>query len=204
MAIIDSIFLEKASGSIDNLTYYQLNGQQVVRSRNRNPYDPMTPEQLSQRARMSNAVFCYRFLKTWLVPTKPMIVGARTLYNQYTAMFTELFPTVKYTSLYTLLNYLTSTSIGNSNYCIVDSFSLDGLLLTVSFSTMGSQWFEDTKLYVFSTNNLSGNGFLSILSLSEETFNSGVCEIILPDSLTYTIAVHINSIVNNKCSNIKF
>lgn len=204
MAIINNIIFEKASGSVDNLTYYQLNGQQIVRSRNRNPYDPNTTDQLLQRAKMSNAVFCYRYLKSWLVPIKAMVIGSRSVYNQYTSMFTELFPSTRYTSLSVLLNYLASLSIGNSNYCIVTGFNLVDQTLTVNFTVEGSALYSDTKVYVVSTNSATNVIYLSIVPVVNSDWNSGSVNVLLPAGFTDTIGVNINSLSNNKCSNLKF
>lgn len=63
MARIDNIIFEKASGSVDNVTYYMLKGQLIARYRNRTPFDPKTPAQLAQRNKLKYAAWAYDWLK---------------------------------------------------------------------------------------------------------------------------------------------
>ena len=127
MAIIESIILDQASGSIDGITYYMLNGQLVARSRNRTPYDPKTPAQMAQRNKLANSTFGYIYMKNWISNITPMVITPRTLFNTYTSLFTPLFSNERASNMNQLLTPLASANIGSSNYCTISSFDLVGL-----------------------------------------------------------------------------
>lgn len=55
----DNMFLGKARGSVGDVVFYQLDGQQVARSRNRNPRNPKTAPQLFQRGIMASITALY-------------------------------------------------------------------------------------------------------------------------------------------------
>lgn len=55
----DNMFLGKARGSVGDVVFYQLDGQQIARSRNRNPRNPKTAPQLYQRGIMSSITALY-------------------------------------------------------------------------------------------------------------------------------------------------
>lgn len=56
----DNLFLGMARGSIGDVTFSRLNGQQVSRARNRSPRNPKTNAQLAQRAIMATVLQAYR------------------------------------------------------------------------------------------------------------------------------------------------
>ena len=68
MAIFNSIALGKTKGSIGNVTTTTLKGQSVAKQRNFNPANPKTPDQVSSRNRMSNAVMAWKFLAVFFAP----------------------------------------------------------------------------------------------------------------------------------------
>lgn len=51
-----NMLLGYARGSVGDLVFQRQRGQQVIKSRNRNPYNPKTDEQIRQRAQFSNSV----------------------------------------------------------------------------------------------------------------------------------------------------
>lgn len=55
----DNMFLGKARGSVGDVVFYQLDGQQIARSRNRNPRNPKTAPQLYQRGIMASITALY-------------------------------------------------------------------------------------------------------------------------------------------------
>lgn len=55
----DNMFLGKARGSVGDVVFYQLDGQQIARSRNRNPRNPKTAPQLYQRGIMASITSLY-------------------------------------------------------------------------------------------------------------------------------------------------
>lgn len=204
MAIIENVLFEKASGSVDNITYYMLNGQLIARFRNRAPYDPKTPAQLAQRNKISNAVFGYTYMKDWLQFIAPMVVAPRTLYNTYTSLFIPYYPNTKVMTLNELLSYLASSSIGSSNYCTITNFNLVGLNLTVDFTTDGSAYQLGTTIRIIATSDISENYQIYIVSVSEENWLSGQFEVLLSVNMVSTLGMYICASSANKCSNIKF
>lgn len=53
-------FLGYARGKVGDVVLYRQNGEQVMRSRNRNPKNPRTEKQLYQRAIMATVLLCYK------------------------------------------------------------------------------------------------------------------------------------------------
>lgn len=204
MAIIENILFEKASGSIDDITYYMLNGQLIARFRNRTPYNPKTPAQIAQRNKIYNSTFGYTYMKEWLNSITPMVIAPRTLYNTYTSLFVPCYPTTKVASLNELLNSLASTSIGSSNYCTITGFDLVGLDLTVYFSTDGLPFAAPTLIKIIATSDISTNWQEYVLSLSEVDWSNGYFNVLLSINMVSTLGMYISSKENNKCSNIKF
>lgn len=204
MAIVESVILDQASGSIDGITYYMLNGQLIARSRNRTPYDPKTPAQMAQRNKIYNSTFGYTYMKEWLNSITPMVIAPRTLYNTYTSLFVPYYPTTKVTTLNELLNSLTSTSIGSSNYCVITGFNLVGLDLTVYFNTDGLPFAYPTLIKIIATSDISTNWQEYILTLTESDWSNGYFNVLLSVNMVSTLGMYISSKENNKCSNIKF
>lgn len=62
MAIIRSMGIGKASGSIDNITYSTIQGRTIARSKASFVHNPNTVLQQRQRNRMSDIVFLWRFI----------------------------------------------------------------------------------------------------------------------------------------------
>lgn len=54
------MFLSQASGKVADLVFYRLDGEQITRSRNRNPRNPKTNAQLYQRAIMATVTTAYK------------------------------------------------------------------------------------------------------------------------------------------------
>ena len=70
MAIIRSMGVGKASGSIDNITYSTIEGRTIARSKAAFVHNPNTSLQVAQRLRMRDVVFLWRvigkrFEKLW-------------------------------------------------------------------------------------------------------------------------------------------
>lgn len=55
-----NMFLGYARGKVGDVVMYRQNGEQVTRSRNRNPKNPRTEKQLYQRAIMATVLLCYK------------------------------------------------------------------------------------------------------------------------------------------------
>ncbi len=56
-----NMFLGYSRGSVGDVTFSRVNGQQVQRARNRNPKNPRTLSQVKQRERFSSAVDFYKY-----------------------------------------------------------------------------------------------------------------------------------------------
>ena len=140
MAIIKSVVLEEASGSIDGLVFYQLNGQQVVRSKAVDPYDPKTPAQLAQRAKIANMVFLYSYMSDFVQFRKAEKTQRESLYNLFGRIFTPYLSLPVTKNLVTLLQYLHSKSFGTSNF--VNILSTGGSIgsYKTTFETLGIPW----------------------------------------------------------------
>lgn len=59
----DNLFLGTARGSVGDVTFSRLNGQQVARVRNRSPRNPQSPAQMVQRIIMSTVGKAYSFMQ---------------------------------------------------------------------------------------------------------------------------------------------
>lgn len=59
----DNLFLGTARGSVGDVTFSRLNGQQVARVRNRSPHNPQSPAQMVQRIIMSSVGKAYSFMQ---------------------------------------------------------------------------------------------------------------------------------------------
>jgi len=92
MAIVDSIALGKSSGSLGDVTFYQLKGQTVARYRNKTPADPKTPAQLTQRLAMKNVTLAFSLMKAWAKGLDTVKVGKQTYYNRYVSILMPTFP----------------------------------------------------------------------------------------------------------------
>lgn len=118
MAIVDSIALGKSKGSVGNVTFYQLGGQTIARSRNLTPYDPKTPAQLNQRLGVQNVVKSFKLMKLWAKGFNSRKTGKKTYYNVFTSLMIDVFPRVVFTSYLDVLKYPTKyqTGFGNTFY----------------------------------------------------------------------------------------
>lgn len=59
----DNLFLGTARGSVGDVVFSRLNGQQVARVRNRSPRNPQSPAQMVQRIIMSSVGKAYSFMQ---------------------------------------------------------------------------------------------------------------------------------------------
>lgn len=54
------MFLGQARGKVGDLVFYNMDGQQITRSRNRHPHNPRTPPQVYQRGIMASITAAYK------------------------------------------------------------------------------------------------------------------------------------------------
>ena len=140
MAIIKSVVLEEASGSIDGLVFYQLNGQQVVRSKAVDPYDPKTPAQLAQRAKIANMVFLYSYMSDFVQFRKAEKTQRESLYNLFGRIYTSSLNLPATKDFNTLLVYLKDKSFGTSNFIEITSIGDARGSYKTRFNTLGIPW----------------------------------------------------------------
>lgn len=120
MAIINNSLFEKASGSVDNITYYMLKGQLVARYRNRTPTDPKTPAQLAQRNKLKFSAWAYDWLKYSLRNSINLAATNQFIQNYWCSEFIPYLQNLNPTTKQQAAALVSGRNYGSSTFATID------------------------------------------------------------------------------------
>lgn len=204
MAIIKSVVLENTRGKVGNVIFYRLSGQQIAREWNPAPYDPKTPSQLLQRAKMANAVKCYQIAKPWLQYSKQLCKSTESIYNMFLRNIIQYMPDFDTTNTREAWNYLYEKYIGFTPWLQVYDILHVSHTINVYFDTVSLPYEQDCTITIMSF--LASADIHQAVNhvITESEWLAGIVTGISLGAFNYNPAIYIHNSSGVKCSNLVF
>ena len=173
MAIFNSIALGKTKGSIGNVTTTTLKGQSVAKQRNFNPANPKTPDQVSSRNRMSNAVMAWKFLAVFFAPLVMLAKPLESTYNAFVRLSKNMYTAILQSAGYAAAAILDGEQLQGNSSILVPSLSSHDADLSVTINTAGVPWSANLHIRTLCYDSADGSNKLIDRAITENEWNAG-------------------------------
>lgn len=204
MAILKSIILEDSRGKVGNIVTYRLNGQQIAREWNPEPYDPQTPAQMQQRAKLANAVMVYQVLRYFLQFTQMLRKSTETTYNMLVRLFIAYMDTFKRTDGFEAMQNLEGRLYGFSSWLNITYCQLTGSIFNVYFDSQGKAYESGSRLELISWVSGMSQPYVRSIEVTPEMWTNGSITGIDLNVFVKVPCCYLRSENGLSCSNISF
>lgn len=202
MAVVESILLNKAKGSIGDVTFYELKGQVIARERNRSPYDPKTAAQLAQRAKMKNYVYLWQAFQYFLEFIKPLRLEKQSIYNWFCSQCLPLI-TNQVDATYTqIMQSLSDNTFGVTNTAYLTGLTAFEDRQEVYFNTAGYDWVEGMRARTCVWNEADNSFYYQTVTITQDIWNQGYYVTNLGTPTNYHYSCYMYNVQADLCSNV--
>jgi len=200
MAINNSIALGKTTGSIGNVTFARLKGQQVSKSKIEAKGAILPANQSPAQIQMKNIVMTYQVIAMFLQFATGLRKSTESVFNAYVRIFVGTMSNVLSPSPWDALTSLIDKVITSGNFINSGIISFVNGTITIALNTGGLPFVAGSYIAALKVIELTGVNISGNHLITEAEWNAGIVTFALVlDGATATMT-YIYNVAAKKCS----
>jgi len=200
MAINNSVALGKTKGSIGNVTFARLKGQQISKSKIEAKGAILPANQSPAQIRMKNVVMAYQVIAMFLQFATGLRKSTESVFNAFVRIFKSSCSAVLSTSGWSALLELGGKAISSGNFIQANELTRTDPNITVRLITGGTAFLTNSYVAVMKVISATGANVSVQHLITEAEWNAGQIVIALVQAASDFSIIYAYNVPLKKCS----